>query len=312
MLSKLIQFNKAWLLSLLVLQAIVLPDCNYYSNQNNQSKIQWSKEWNKLKDSLQQFDSDFEKTTYLRKFCARLFDVGILDAKTQAFYRNISFDSMKLDLIYSLSQADSIPADCGITSYFYIKLAESFGYKSYQYSFGFTDSPYEYYIHSFPIIIIQYNGRERMIIQDPYLDLTFKDSKGDPIDFYDFLRLLKNKKYTQIYNDEDSSSTNLIITDTLRYLSHLSDSCRLLLRKLLFSANGQIAKKIPFIRSYNKLMRSPCNNFELGFEQALIAHHFYEPFLFAYTLRVNSMTGSSDAKLIQSGIDSLLRDTIIN
>ena len=103
-----------------------------------------------------------------------------------------------------------------------------------------------------------------------------------------------------------------MIADTVLYLSYFNDSCKALLRKLIGSGDGQYLNKITFIRSYDNMMRSPCGNFESGFNQALRAHHICEPFLYAYTLRVNELTGRSYVKSFKYGIDAFLFQTVVN
>lgn len=308
--GKLLPFQRLCFMHVLMVLAFFLS-CSR-SIKKERYQLNWSAEVVSLKDSLQQYHSDFEKTTFLRKYCASLMAVGIPDARVRSIYQDITFESFQLDRFYKLFRNEDIPSECGVTSYFYIKLAQSLGYKAYQYSFGFADSPYTAFIHSFPIVAIQYNGKKRMIVQDPYLDMTFVDSTKAPIDFYLFLSLIKAKEYNQIFYDTVTSLTSLIITDTLLYLSPLNDSCRSVLRSRIYGDKGRVKNRIPFIRSYNNLMRSPCENFESGFVHALFNHHIHEPFIYAYSLRVNEMAGSADVKRIQSHIDSLLRDTVVN
>lgn len=219
---------------------------------------------------------------------------------------------MQPGLFYTLFKNDSIAADCGITSYFYIRLAQQFGYRCYQYSFGFTEKQYARFVHSFPVVVIDYKGGQRMIVQDPYLSLTFTGQRGEPLDFYLFLRLLKQKKYGEIKTDLSTVETRLLVPDTLQYWPFLSDSCKALLRERIMQRDGTVQKKIPFQRNYSNLMQSACDPFEQGFLQAMQAHGLYEPFLYAYTLRVNTMAGSADVEAVQNKVDSILHHTAVD
>jgi hypothetical protein len=276
------------------------------------TKLMWQKELVRIESVLRRFPTDYEKTTYLRRYCAGLIDVGRPTAEALDYYRQTTFDNFQAYQFYYVFKQDSLPAACGITGQFYLKLAQHFGYKAYLYSFGFTDDAYARYIHSFPLVEIQYKGKKRLIVQDPYLNLTYSDKTGEPLDFYLFLKRVKRHDYQGIKLDTSVVRTALLVADTTLYWPYLNDSCRALMRQLILKPNGKIVRKIPFNRSYNTLMRSPCDPFETGFIQALSAHGYDQPFLYAYSLRVNTMVGSADVQKVQSSIDSLLSDTVGN
>jgi hypothetical protein len=250
--------------------------------------------------------SDFEKTTFLRQYVGGLIDIGRPDDRAAQLYRSVNFESFDAAEFYPMFRGHTLPAECGITTFFYIKLLQAFGFKAYQYSFGFTEQPYERFIHSVVLVDINFHGTQRLIIQDPYLNLTYRDPEQAPIDFLDFLAALNRKEFEHIFMDASSVATSLQVPDP-SYYSFLSESCRISLSAALRREDGSLRKRIPVIRNYATLMRSPCDNFEAAFEDAMRKHKLQEPFDYSYTLRASELVGSPDHGQVQERIDAARR-----
>jgi hypothetical protein len=270
-------------------------------------RLLWEIERARLDSLLTGLPSDLDKTTFLRTYCGELIDIGRLDDQTSRFYQSIDFESFRLSHFYSLFRKDRIPAACGPTSYFYIKLLQSFGFKAYQYSFGFKDKGYERFVHSFALVEIEYGGAKRLIIQDPYLNLSYRNQAGEPMDFFEFLSAIKNRRYEEVVMDPSSLTTFLLAPDLALYYPHLSDSCKKMLSLALRRSDGTLKTRIPITRNYDTLMKSPCDDFESAFVNAMRQHGVQEPFLYAYTLRVSEVVGSADHERVQNRIDSVVR-----
>src|ERR1700744_3574451 len=135
----------------------------------------WNREFTKLKRQVDALPSDLSKTTFLREYVGGLIDLGQLDDATKTFYKSVDFESFDVAQFYPRFHAHSLAAECGITTFFYIKLLQAFGFSAYQYSFGFTEQPYTRFIHSVVLVDIAFEGRRRLIIQDPYLDLSYRE-----------------------------------------------------------------------------------------------------------------------------------------
>ena len=116
--------------------------------------LRWEHEVARLASHLSTLASDVEKTTFLRHYTGQLIDIGRPDGRTQTRYQSLNFDSFDAAEFYPLFSDDRVPAACGITSFFYIKLLHRFGFKAYRYSFGFTGKPYERFIHSVALVEI--------------------------------------------------------------------------------------------------------------------------------------------------------------
>jgi hypothetical protein len=266
----------------------------------------WLREQNKLATIVNTLPSDLDKTTFLRTYTGELIDIGRLPNQQRQRYGAINFDSFSLGEFYPLFKRDSIPAECGITTFFYIKLLQTFGFKAYQYSFGFTEKPYDRFVHSVVLVEINFRGARRLIIQDPYLNLTYRDQNGEPFDFFHFLTAIKNKQYRAIVMDSVSSKTFLMVPEPSVYEAFLSEDCKTLLHQTLRQEDGSLKTKLPITRDYSTLMRSSCFSFENAFVNALHEHGYREPFIYAYTLRVSDLVGDSDHQEVQRRIDSLL------
>lgn len=266
----------------------------------------WEEELSNLKVHLGTLSSDFEKTTFLREYVGTLIDIGRPDDEARSLYP-ADFDSVDLAQLYELFKQHTLPAECGLTSLFYIKLLHAFEFNAYQYSFGFTKKPYDNFIHSVALVDIGSTGRKRVIIQDPYCNLTYRTRDGEPIEFFDFLHAIKGRRYQDIVMDSPALATSFLVSDASVYNPYLDEASKALMAATLALDDGSMAKRIPITRSYANLMQSPAYNFEAAFAQTLHQHGFAEPFLYAYTLRATEMVGSSGCADLQKRIDDALR-----
>ena len=114
--------------------------------------VHWEDELARLSSILKTLPSDLDKTTFLRVYTGELIYIGLPDDQTNQFYQSIDFESFSLSEFYALFKKDKVPAACGITSYFYIKLLQAFDFRAYQYSFGFKEKPHQRFIHSVALL----------------------------------------------------------------------------------------------------------------------------------------------------------------
>jgi hypothetical protein len=269
----------------------------------------WYEELARLKRHLDAMPSDLEKTTYLRQYVGGLIDIGRPDERTRVLYQSVNFENFNPAEFYPGFRGHRLLAECGITTFFYIKLLQAFRFKAYQYSFGFTEQPYARFIHSVVLVNIDFRGTQRLIIQDPYLDLTYREPEGAPIDFFNFLTALNSKEFGRIVMDSSSVETSLQVPDPSLYYAFLSESCRASMAAALRREDGSLRTRIPIIRSYATLMQSPCGNFEAAFVDAMRKHELPEPFVYSYTLRASELVGSPDHREMQERIDAVRRGT---
>jgi hypothetical protein len=292
---------------ILVIALCLVQTSVSHKRSGGANPVRWEDELARLNSILKTLPSDLDKTTFLRVYTGELIDIGLPDDQTNQFYQSIDLESFNLNKFYGLFKQDKVPAACGVTSYFYIKLLQTFGFKAYQYSFGFKQKPYQRFIHSVALVEIDYKGTRRLIIQDPYLDLTYRNKDQEPIDFFNFLTLLKQRQYDAIVMDPSTSTTFLLVPDPSAYYPHLNNDCKKLMTQAFQQDNGTWKTKIPIARDYKTLMQSPCDNFEQAFVSAMHESGYQEPFLYAYTMRASEVVGSSDHGQVQQQIDAIVK-----
>src|SRR5208283_2076934 len=232
--------TRSWLLLVLCLMALIVLDPTAVPPRRL-----WYQELTRLKRQLDAMPSDFEKTTFLRQYVGGLIDIGRPDDRTRHLHQSVNFENFDAAEFYPRFRGHSLPAECGITTFFYIKLLQAFGFKAYQYSFGFTEKPYARFIHSIVLVKIDFQGTQRLIIQDPYLDLTYRNPEGAPIDFFDFLAALKRKDFEHIVMDASSVTTSLQVPEPSSYYPFLSESCRVSMTAALRREDGSLRTRIP-------------------------------------------------------------------
>jgi hypothetical protein len=298
---------RATLACFLALACWLAADSASDRTDSNDADRLWAAELERLAAELGDLSTDFARTTHLREYVGQLLDVGRPDRNAKETYGSVDFESYEPAEFFPLYRANKLPANCGYTTYFYIKLLQTFGYKAYQYSFGFTEPPYERFIHSVALVEIRTDEDSRLVVQDPYLNLTYRTRDGEPVDFIDFLSMIKTGQSERIVQDAGSVTTALLVPDVSLYYPHLSARCRTLMAEALTRSDGSIAREIPITRDYATLMQSPCDDFEGKFTDALRKNGFDERLLYAYTLRASEIVGSSDRIEVQRRIDSVIR-----
>jgi hypothetical protein len=274
--------------------------------QSHPAERLWQEEFANLRLRLERLGSDFEKTTFLREYTGSLIAIGRPDDRAVRRFRCGGFGSLDLSKIYPALKSHELPAECGLTSLFYVKLLCSLGYQAYQYSFGFLEKPYERLVHSVGLVEIDFRGARRLIIQDPYWNLSYSDEKGDPIDFLAFLACLKRRQYHQVAAAMSSVTTGLVIDDASVYPA-LNDACKAAIAGAFTNSDGSRKAEIPIVRNYATLMQSPYHPVETAFVDALRRHGFPEPFLFTYTFRAAAIAGGRGRGELQRRIDAILR-----
>jgi hypothetical protein len=271
----------------------------------------WRVELAGLRSVVTALPSDLERASFLRTYCGGLIPLGLIDPKrldprTSRLYRSTDFAAFDPAAFFPLFKNQVIPAECGITSYFYIKLLHSLGFKAYQYTFGFKGAPHQRCVHSVVLVEIQCARDKRLIVQDPYLNLTYRDYEGNPLDFLEFVSRIKRSEYDRIVMDSSPVTTSLLVPDLTLYDPHLNEEYKRLILTALRGPDGQVKTKLNITRDYATLMQSPVDNLEEAFLAALRDHGHREPYLYAYMFRASDLVGAADHKLVQRKIDAAL------
>ncbi len=205
----------------------------------------WAREFERVRLHLANLSSELEKTTFVREYTGSLIAIGRPDAHANREFSSISFESLDLAEIYPALKSHALPAECRVTSLFYLKILRDLGFKGYQYSFGLTEEPYKQFIHSIGLIEIEFQGSRRLIVQDPYWNLTYRDIRGNPMDFFEFLRTIKDRHYEHIAMDASSVMTSLVITDPSVYFPPLSEVCQTVMTRAFAGSDGSRKTEIP-------------------------------------------------------------------
>jgi hypothetical protein len=269
-------------------------------------RLLWRREVRRLRTRSRDLPSDFERTTFLREYVGTLIPIGRPDDRTRRLYATIDFVSFHPADFYLLFRNRSLSAQCGVTSFFYIKLLSALGFRAYQYSFGFTEHGYAQFVHSVALVEIARHEARRLIVQDPYFNLTYTTADGEPLDFFELLAALQKGQYDLIATHSPPLQAVLLIPDIISYDPYLSEECRQRMIEALTLEDGSMTKKMTIERSYASLMQSPCGGSEKQFLDALRVHGFDEPFVYAYTLRASDLVGELDAADLQRRIDAML------
>jgi hypothetical protein len=264
----------------------------------------WKRELAGLRERLACVSSDFENTVSLREYVGALIGIGCPDTKSDTLYRSVDFRSFRLATFYTLFKDRRLQAACGITTFFYIKLLHEFDFAAYQYSFGFKSEPFRRLIHSVVLVQIVFRGSKRLIIQDPYFNLTYRTNSGDPMDFFEFLAAIRNRDYNLITVDSPALAAYLRLTDPAAYFARLQGEQKAAFEKAVRTADGCFSTEIPIVRNYETLFETPYDNFASDFLDALRRHGWNEPFLYAYRLRAADLVGSPDHAALQARIDA--------
>lgn len=274
----------------------------------------WRVELARLRVIVATLGSDLEKTSFLRTYCGGLIPLGLIDPKrldkrTFRLYRLTDFATFDPAVFFPLFKNKVIPAECGMTSFFYIKLLNSFGFEAYQYTFGFTKPPHHRCVHSVALVEIQSSGTKRLIIQDPYFNLTYRECDGSAIDFFDFVSRIKRREYSRVVVDSTPVTTSLLVPDPALYDSHLNEEYKRMMLSALRKPDGQVRTQLTINRDYATLVQSPVDNLEEAFLAALRDHGHDEPYLYAYMFRASDLVGATGHAMVQRKIDSALRGT---
>lgn len=269
--------------------------------------VLWRQELRKLGRQCTALASDFDRTTFLREYAGALIPIGRPDARTRRIYQSVDFDSFEASAFYPLFRMGRIAAECGVTSLFYIRVLQALGFRAYQYSFGLTAAPFQQFVHTVALVEIAWGKSRRLIVQDPYLNLTYRNLHGEPIDFFDLLSAVKGRLYHRIATDSPPVETFLLVPDRSLYDPYLSEECRQEMRARLRRQDGSLGTRMRITRSYEYLMRSPCSGAENAYLDALRRNGHDEPFLYAYTLRASDLAGDSGRLGVQQRIDAILK-----
>ena len=145
--------------------------------------------------------SDFERVSLLRHWAARQTDSsareGLLDRASESNPHAEGFDFYHQDApaIYAAFMEDWGGVWCRGTSYALENLYELFGFRAFSISFGIRGT---YVTHVFTLVEIDREGETILSMQDADFDFTFTYADGRPMDYFEFLDLLQQRRHQDV------------------------------------------------------------------------------------------------------------------
>lgn len=147
-----------------------------------------------LKDKTDTIQSDFQKTSYIRKKIAEIIDYGWgTNEMIGTEYWNYGGERF-----YNIFLCDSSSAFCGETSFFLKNVYQDMGYQSTTYDMG---EPGNKATHQPNLVFL--NDEKIWSVQDAYFNTTVTYKNGMPIDFFDLIFLLKQRQKGNIIVKQD-------------------------------------------------------------------------------------------------------------
>lgn len=95
--------------------------------------------------------------------------------------------------IFDIFRKQKGGVDCSGISYSLLKIYTDLGFEAYSYSAGIGD-----FTHVIVLINTEYKGKKILLVEDPLFNITYISPNGDPIDFIEMLKLIKQKEYSKI------------------------------------------------------------------------------------------------------------------
>jgi|GEM_PF-2650835 len=108
---------------------------------------------------------------------------------------------------------------CGGASVALIKLYRMFGLTAYVYGMGDPAG----FLHTVTLVGIEHRGKNIYAVEDAALNLTYTNSKSEPLDFFAMLKLLQNHKHARIAVKEGKAKSRDLIVDDRKLMESFRD-----------------------------------------------------------------------------------------
>lgn len=144
---------------------------------------------------LHQWDdlSDFGKVSALRHWAAERID---LSSESLFLTNNQSFQfyTGNVSAIFRAFQQNIGGVWCGGTAWTLKRTYQLFGYEAHYLAIGEAG----YTTHAETLVYIDDRGKKVLSVQDAYFDLSYVDKKGNPLDYFEMLSLLRDNRDEEI------------------------------------------------------------------------------------------------------------------
>jgi hypothetical protein len=143
-----------------------------------------------IKSATDTLDSDFEKTTFIRKKTAELIDAGNGRRNVQTLDQN--WPSWKASRYYNIFLTDSATVSCGGSAHFLRGVYTDLGYKATTYDMGCPGAV----THQLTLVWDKQVGD--YIVQDAFFNACVTDHHNNPLAFSKLISLLSEKKSSEV------------------------------------------------------------------------------------------------------------------
>ena len=153
--------------------------------------------------------SDYEKVNLIREWAAmntlvaRKRSIKLDDPKKNM--QDPNYYKQNASIIYYSFIMIKGGVWCGGTSYALAKLYELFGYESIMMNIDLKKGKWS---HALNLVKINEDDKSRYVIQDAYLNSTFVHKNGSPLDYFDMIELLRQRKHGGIRIKGSTSESN--------------------------------------------------------------------------------------------------------
>lgn len=97
---------------------------------------------------------------------------------------------------------------CSGSAYALMKTYALFGLGAFVYNFGLPGTGFT---HAVSVVTVNHKGRNLAVIEDAHFNLTITRADGSPVDFFDALELLRDRRHDALKRDMDRERKNFRI-----------------------------------------------------------------------------------------------------
>jgi hypothetical protein len=106
---------------------------------------------------------------------------------------------------------------CALTAFFLTRLYQDHGYEAYCLSYGILDT---ISTHMVSMVSIEVDNKRIFTIQDPYFNISYINLTGEPLDYFDMLRLLGDRQPEKIQIQHQDNGYYDVLMPMASYLEY--------------------------------------------------------------------------------------------
>lgn len=137
--------------------------------------------------------TEYQKVCILRNWAANVIDCSDYDLLLN---KRPAYTLLSAYEIYQFFDQNEGGVWCDGSSVFLLKVLGLFDFESYRLAYGSREPGG--LTHAVTLVKIQEGENEILSVQDAYFNTTYETSTGEPLDYFDLLRLLKDKRANEI------------------------------------------------------------------------------------------------------------------